>query len=45
MEDRLDRRMERMINRFVAMEMALNKIQSISNWLAGQINAANSGWA
>ncbi|MFC1821094.1 flagellar filament capping protein FliD [Thermodesulfobacteriota bacterium] len=45
MEDRLDLKMERMVDRFVAMELALSRIQSISNWLTGQINAANSGWA
>ncbi len=35
----LDRKMEMMINRFVAMEMAMSKIQSQSGWLSGQINA------
>jgi flagellar hook-associated protein 2 len=44
MEAHLDRKTETMINRFVMMEMALNKIQSQSDWLAGQINAAYSGW-
>ncbi|MBW1707310.1 MAG: hypothetical protein JRJ86_19475, partial [Deltaproteobacteria bacterium] len=44
MEARLDRKMETMINRFVAMELALSKIQSQSDWLAGQINASFSGW-
>ncbi|MBW2118269.1 MAG: flagellar filament capping protein FliD [Deltaproteobacteria bacterium] len=44
MEDRLDRRMEMMINRFVAMELALSKIQNQSDWLAGQINASFGGW-
>lgn len=44
MEARLDRKMERMINRFVAMEMALSQIQSQSQWLTGQINATYSGW-
>jgi hypothetical protein len=34
-----------MIDRFVAMELALSKIQSQSDWLAGQISAAYSGWA
>jgi hypothetical protein len=29
----------------VAMELALSKIQSMSNWLAGQLNAAYQGWA
>ena len=44
MEERLDRKMELMINRFVAMEVALSKIQNQSNWLTGQINASYSGW-
>ncbi len=44
MEDRLNRKMEMMINRFVAMETALARMQSQSNWLAGQINASLSGW-
>ena len=38
MEARLNQKMERMINQFVAMESALSKIQSQSQWLAGQIN-------
>jgi len=44
MEDFLDRKMESLINRFVAMELALSKIQSQSQWLTGQINASFSGW-
>ena len=44
MEARLDRKMEAMINRFVAMEVALSKIKNQSEWLTGQINATNSGW-
>jgi flagellar hook-associated protein 2 len=44
MEARLDRKMELMINRFVAMEIALGQIQSQSQWLTGQINASYSGW-
>ncbi|MBW1961901.1 MAG: flagellar filament capping protein FliD, partial [Deltaproteobacteria bacterium] len=44
MEDRLDRKMENMINRFVTMELTLSQIQSQSNWLTGQINAAAGGW-
>ena len=35
----LDRKTETMINRFVAMELALSKIQSQSNWLASQISS------
>jgi flagellar hook-associated protein 2 len=44
MEARLNRKMEMMINRFVAMELALSKIQSQSNWLSGQLTAAQNGW-
>ncbi|MFW6115355.1 MAG: flagellar filament capping protein FliD [Thermodesulfobacteriota bacterium] len=44
MEARLDRKMEMMINRFVAMETALSRIQSQSQWLEGQINTVFSGW-
>jgi flagellar hook-associated protein 2 len=44
MEDRLNQKMERMINRFVAMELALSRIQSQSQWLQGQITASYSGW-
>jgi flagellar hook-associated protein 2 len=44
MEARLDSKTEMMINRFVAMELALSKIQSQSDWLAGQISASYSGW-
>ncbi|MBE0528969.1 MAG: flagellar filament capping protein FliD, partial [Thermoleophilia bacterium] len=44
MEAMLARKMETMINRFVAMELALSIIQNQSNWLAGQINSAYNGW-
>ena len=44
METRLDQKTETMINRFVAMEQALNKLQNQSDWLAGQLSAAFSGW-
>ena len=44
MEARLNLKQERMINRFVQMELALQKIQSQSDWLTGQINAADSAW-
>jgi len=33
-----------MINRFVAMELALSKIQNMSNWLTGQLQTASGGW-
>ena len=38
-EARLDNRMEMMINKYVAMELALSKIQSQSQWLEGQLSA------
>jgi flagellar hook-associated protein 2 len=44
MEARLNLKMEMMINRFVAMELTLSKLQSQSNWLAGQISASLGGW-
>lgn len=44
MEERLDSKMEQMINRFVQMELALTKIQNQSSWLSSQISAAASGW-
>ncbi|MBW1796835.1 MAG: flagellar filament capping protein FliD, partial [Deltaproteobacteria bacterium] len=44
MEARLDRKMEMMITRFVAMELALSKLQNQSSWLTGQISASYSGW-
>jgi flagellar hook-associated protein 2 len=44
METRLDRKMESMINKFVAMETALSIMQSQSEWLTGQINASYKGW-
>jgi flagellar hook-associated protein 2 len=44
MQARLDRKMEAMINRFVTMEMALSKIQNMSSWLSGQLDAASRGW-
>ena len=44
MEARLDQRMEMMINRFVIMETALSALQSQSQWLSGQLDAASSGW-
>ena len=45
MEALLTRKQEQMTNRFVQMEMALQQIQSQSNWLAGQLSAADQGWA
>lgn len=44
MEARLARRQEQLTNRFVRMELALQKIQSQSNWLSGQLTAASNGW-
>ena len=44
MEARLDRKTEMMINRFVAMETAISKLKSQSQWLSGQISASYNGW-
>ncbi|MFH1673047.1 MAG: flagellar filament capping protein FliD [Pseudomonadota bacterium] len=44
METRLDRKMEILLNQFIAMEMAMSTMQSQSNWLAGQLNASLNGW-
>ena len=44
MEASLNRKMEMMINRFVAMELSLAKIQNQSQWLSAQIGASFSGW-
>jgi len=44
MEARLNLKMERMINKFVAMEVVLSSTQNQGQWLAAQINASYSGW-
>jgi flagellar hook-associated protein 2 len=44
MEARLERKREQLLNSFIKMELALQKIQSQSSWLAGQLTAASSGW-
>jgi flagellar hook-associated protein 2 len=44
METMLDQEKERMTAKFIAMETAMSKIQQQSNWLAGQLSAAQSGW-
>lgn len=44
MEAQLNLKMERLINQYVAMELALSNMQSQSDWLAGQISASLSGW-
>ena len=44
MEAQLNRKMEVMINRFVAMELSLARIQNQSQWLSSQISASFSGW-
>ncbi len=41
---RLDLKMERMISRFVAMELTMSQLQNQSNWLSGQISALFSNW-
>jgi flagellar hook-associated protein 2 len=45
MEAQLERKKEMMINRFVAMEMALDTMKNQSNWLAGQLTSAASAWS
>lgn len=45
MDARLNRKLETMINRFVAMELSLSRIQQQSNWLTSQINSSWSAWA
>jgi flagellar hook-associated protein 2 len=44
MEARLERKRQLMIDRFVKMELALQQVQSQSNWLTGQVKAASDGW-
>jgi flagellar capping protein FliD len=44
MEARLEKKMEELEARFVAMEIALSSMQSLSGWLSGQINSMNSIW-
>jgi len=45
MEAQLELKREMMINRFVAMELALDTLKNQSNWLAGQLASAASGWS
>jgi len=44
MEERLAKRKEEMLNRYVKMELALQKVQNQSTWLTGQINALSRMW-
>ncbi len=44
MEAYLDRKSEAMINRFVAMELALSNIQNQSDWLTSQLSALSNNW-
>jgi flagellar hook-associated protein 2 len=44
MEALLEQQRERMTKQFIAMETALSKLQQQSNWLAGQLSAAQSAW-
>ena len=39
METRLDARMQTMINRFIAMELALSEIQNQGDWLTSQLSS------
>jgi flagellar hook-associated protein 2 len=38
MEARLDKKMEMMINQFVAMEQVIGRLQTVSSWLTSQMN-------
>ncbi len=44
MEARLDKKMQRLINQYVAMELSLGQLQNQSDWLSGQIGALYNGW-
>lgn len=44
MEKRLEKRRLEMINRFVRMELAIQKVQAQSNWLASQLNSLLNIW-
>ncbi len=44
MEARLNRKLEKLINEYVAMELALSNIQNQSDWLSSQISASWSAW-
>lgn len=44
MEAMLNRKMEAMINRFVAMELSLANIQNQGQWLMAQVSGSFSGW-
>jgi flagellar hook-associated protein 2 len=44
MEAQLNRKMQMMIDRFVAMETAISNMQSISAWLSAQLDTLRSGW-
>jgi len=44
MEARLDKKMQRLINQYVAMELTLSQLQNQSDWLSGQVGALYNGW-
>ncbi len=44
MEDRLDKKMQRLINQYVSMELTLSQLQNQSDWLTGQVSAIFNGW-
>jgi len=44
MDAYLERKTETMINRYVAMELALEKLQSQSDWLTGQLGTVMTSW-
>ena len=43
MEEQLDQKTELMINKFVAMELALSELQNQSDWLTNQVNSLTTG--
>lgn len=44
MDARIERKRQQMLNRFAQMEKMMQRLQSQSNWLAGQATAASNGW-
>lgn len=44
MEVRVERKLKELERQFIAMETALSRLQSQTNWLAGQIRSINRGW-
>ena len=44
MEERLNQKMQIMIDRFVVMETAISSMQSMSAWLTAQLDTLQKGW-